>query len=208
MSFLGYPRETAPFLSELSTRSAVFENAFSASTWTAPATASLVTGRYPTDHGIVEGFMAHQARTREVDRLGASTLALDRFPERIPTLAELLRSAGYATYGLASNINIGERGRSAPPVFAHRQERDRHLWAVLDGRWKLIHDGRSPALFDLRNDRAEQRNLAAGEPEITARLSEEIDRFKAGAFQERGARIDVPLDRRTLETLRTLGYVD
>ncbi len=183
LSLLGYPRETAP------------------------ATASLVTGRYPTDHGIVEGFMAHRAHAREreedeVEKLGASTLTLDI----VPTLLDL---AGVEAPPELDGVSLpAESDRSPPPIFAHRQERDRHLWAVLQDRWKLIDDGRSPAPFDLRNDRAEQRNLAADHPEITDRLSTEIDRFKTGALERGGTQIDVPLDQRTLETLRTLGYVD
>ena len=51
----GYPRATAPFLSSLATDGIVFENAWSTSSWTAPATASLFTSLYPQEHGVVHG---------------------------------------------------------------------------------------------------------------------------------------------------------
>ncbi len=59
----GYQHATTPYLAELAARGVVFENAYSASTWTAPATASLFTGLYPNQHGITEGFFVHMART-------------------------------------------------------------------------------------------------------------------------------------------------
>ena len=37
LPFYGYGRETAPFLTELASESVVFRNAYSTSSWTAPA---------------------------------------------------------------------------------------------------------------------------------------------------------------------------
>ena len=39
----GYQKDTSPFISEIASQSIVFNNAFSASSWTAPATASILT---------------------------------------------------------------------------------------------------------------------------------------------------------------------
>ena len=58
----GYEIDTAPYLRELGERSTVFLRAVSSSSWTAPSTASVFTGLYPTEHGIVEGFLAHKVR--------------------------------------------------------------------------------------------------------------------------------------------------
>jgi arylsulfatase A-like enzyme len=107
LGFLGYQRETAPYLASLAASSAVFENAFSASTWTAPATATIMTGHYPTEHGVVENFFAHRERAKQIEMTGGAHIPLNRLPRSLPTLAERMRDAGYATYGLASNINIG-----------------------------------------------------------------------------------------------------
>jgi len=134
----GYERETSPFLAELAARGVVFENAYSASTWTAPSTASLFTGQYPTRHGITEGFFVHRARTaREAqggapagadtdpdeggdaaqaehgdwDRVGDETaiVSLNRIPDSLPTTPELFARGGYATFGVSCNVNITSR---------------------------------------------------------------------------------------------------
>jgi arylsulfatase A-like enzyme len=50
--------------------------------------------------------------------------------------------------------------------------------AVRQGNWKLVRQG-SPAfqLFDLAKDTAEERDLAAQQPEVSARLRSELDRL-------------------------------
>lgn len=47
----GYARPTSPSLDALSGEAIVFENAYSTSSWTLPAHASLFTGKYPASHG-------------------------------------------------------------------------------------------------------------------------------------------------------------
>jgi arylsulfatase A-like enzyme len=104
LGFLGYARETAPFLSELASRSQVFTEAVSTSSWTAPSTASLFTGLHPLRHGVVMGVLAHGVRAGNQ----VEPLALNRLPSKVPTLPELFHDAGYRTYGLAANPNIGD----------------------------------------------------------------------------------------------------
>jgi arylsulfatase A-like enzyme len=107
LGFYGYPSETAPFLSDLARGSLVFFEALSSSSATAPATASLFTALYPTRHGVIEGFFAHRHHVAGAEMRGESVLSLNRMPLDLPTLPELLRGAGYRTFGLATNINIG-----------------------------------------------------------------------------------------------------
>ena len=59
LSIYGADREVAPFLSGMARQGTVFERAWSTSTWTAPATASVLTGCYPDRHGVTRGFLAH-----------------------------------------------------------------------------------------------------------------------------------------------------
>lgn len=106
LPFYGYSRQTAPFLAGLAARGAVFENAFSTSSWTAPAAASLFTGLYPPQHGVVTGLIA----TRRLQKKDP-TVQLNRVPERLVTLGEVMKQAGYRTYGVSNNANIrGELG--------------------------------------------------------------------------------------------------
>jgi arylsulfatase A-like enzyme len=67
----------------------LFEHLVAQSSWTRPATASILTGVYPRRHGAI-------------------TLENAIAPE-VSTLAELLRAAGYRTAGFVSNVNVADR---------------------------------------------------------------------------------------------------
>ncbi len=82
MSLYGYPRKTTPNLDRLAADSLVFTRAVSQSSWTMPATASLLTGLYPPEHGVTDG-----------RPLGFA----------FETLAERLQEAGFTTFGLSAN---------------------------------------------------------------------------------------------------------
>jgi arylsulfatase A-like enzyme len=97
----GFERDTSPFLTRLARRGVVFERAQSVSSWTAPATASLLTSLHPLQHGVTSGLMA----TRRLQRRG-QRVRLNRIPEAAETLAELMARAGHATFGLTLNPNV------------------------------------------------------------------------------------------------------
>ena len=99
LPFHGYEKNTAPFLATLSSQNIMFENAFSTSSWTAPATASILTSLYPFQHGVIMGMAASLENKIE----------LNRIPEEVKTLTEVLKESGYATYCVAENININEK---------------------------------------------------------------------------------------------------
>jgi arylsulfatase A-like enzyme len=102
LGFYGYERETAPFLAELATRSVVFLDAVSTSGWTAPSTASLFTSLHPIRHGVLIGMVVHLQRAQR-----DASVDLNRLPDDVATLPELLRPLGYRTFGIAANPNIG-----------------------------------------------------------------------------------------------------
>jgi arylsulfatase A-like enzyme len=97
----GYPHPTAPFLGRLEQESIVFDRVYSTSSWTSPATASLFTSLYPTQHGVTTGMVA----TRRAQRLDP-TVTLNAIPEEAVTLPEMMQRAGYRTFGVADNWNI------------------------------------------------------------------------------------------------------
>lgn len=103
----GYPKATGPFLDRVIAGGTFFRQSYATSTWTAPSTSSLFTGLYPTRHGVTQGFLAHQKRSAALEDLVGTKLLLNRLPEDVATLPEILRQAGYQTFGVASNINIG-----------------------------------------------------------------------------------------------------
>ena len=61
LSFYGYHKETAPFLASLAAESTVFRRAYSTSSWTVPALASMLTGVYPPVHGANHGVVQKDA---------------------------------------------------------------------------------------------------------------------------------------------------
>jgi len=85
----GNARETSPAIDRLAREGVRFANAWSTTSWTLPAHMSLLTGRYVLSHGVIG------------DR--------DRLPDEIPTLAEHLRRAGYATGGVVAMLFLNAR---------------------------------------------------------------------------------------------------
>jgi arylsulfatase A-like enzyme len=85
MSLYGYRLPTTPRIEEFARKSSVFTNFFSASTFTTPGIASILTGLYPSEHGVyhIPGrFDSRRARM---------------------TLPHLMREAGFATGASIAN---------------------------------------------------------------------------------------------------------
>jgi choline-sulfatase len=97
----GYARDTAPFLTTLAERSVVFDRAYSSSGWTSPATASLFTSLHPFQHGVV----SYIRPVRE------NRFRVSRVPDEPETIAEALKKAGYATFGVSDNPSASDLGR-------------------------------------------------------------------------------------------------
>jgi len=101
LPFHGYERDTAPYLSTLAGQGVVFEQVHSTSSWTAPATASLLTSLHPVQHGVHSGLVAVRALQQS-----DPTITLNRIPADVATVAEILEEGGYSTWGAADNLNI------------------------------------------------------------------------------------------------------
>jgi arylsulfatase A-like enzyme len=83
----GYPRPTTPNLDAFAAEHTQFLLDVSAGVWTLPSMASLLTGLYPSQHGL-----------NRADRsLGGE----------VATLPERLRDAGYRTAGFSANPHVG-----------------------------------------------------------------------------------------------------
>lgn len=108
----GAARPTSPWMANFAKQAAVFDRCWSTSTWTAPACASLFSGLYPPEHGIVEGFMANVRRESRQKEKGVAELApqgslINTFAPDMVLLPQYLREFGYRCFGLATNPNIG-----------------------------------------------------------------------------------------------------
>ncbi len=122
----GYARDTMPFLSQLAAKGVVFEKAWAPSSWTPSSMASIFTGLWVNQHGVLIGYRA----TRKALKEGADQIQLNRIPQALETLPEAMRAAGYRTYGAADNVNIGRpmgfaRGFDRFMMKSHGAVRDR-----------------------------------------------------------------------------------
>ncbi len=84
----GAQRETSPAIDAFAAHAVRFERAYTTAPWTQPAVASMLTGLYPSGHGL-----------KRPGRLSGT----------IPTLAERLGDAGYATAAVVSHTLLKRR---------------------------------------------------------------------------------------------------
>ncbi len=85
----GYVRNTSPHIDRLAQEGIRFEKAYSPTSWTLPAIASLMTSMYPSVHGCIEVNM--------------------RLTEKVVTLAEILKREGFATAGFVSHTLVSQK---------------------------------------------------------------------------------------------------
>ena len=108
----GYARPTSPQLDAFGRSGVVFENTVSQASWTRPATASILTGRYPAEHG-------------------ATTLRNGLRPN-VATLAELLHQQGYDTGAFVTNVNVA-------PQWGFRRGFDLYQYLPEDEHSPTVH---------------------------------------------------------------------
>lgn len=84
VGFGGAERPVSPNIDALAERGLVFPVAYSQSGWTLPSMATMMTGRYPSDTGATD---LHRSMDRS-----------------LPTVASLLRAAGYDTRAFVSHL--------------------------------------------------------------------------------------------------------
>jgi arylsulfatase A-like enzyme len=85
MSLYGYRLPTTPRMEEFARKSSVFNNFFSGSTFTTASIATILTGRYPTEHHVYH-WQGHLSRS-----------------DAAKTLPHLLRASDYSTAASISN---------------------------------------------------------------------------------------------------------
>ncbi|MCK4414205.1 MAG: sulfatase [Candidatus Eisenbacteria sp.] len=86
LSIHGYARETSPWIDAFAGAGILFERAYAQTSWTKPSTASILTGLYPSAHGV--------------------NLMASGVPVSAPLLAETMRGAGYRTGLFTANSFI------------------------------------------------------------------------------------------------------
>ncbi len=98
LSLYGYNRSTSPHMDAIAHQGVVFDMDIAASPWTLGSHASMLTGRYPHEHGV-----DHE-------------VALDG---RYPTLPEVFQRHGYRTGGFSANLFYFARRTGLTRGFLH-----------------------------------------------------------------------------------------
>jgi arylsulfatase A-like enzyme len=94
LSCYGNQTTPTPAIDQLAADGILYEKNYSQSSWTRPSIATILTSLYPSQHGA----------------MGKQSI----LPDRVTTVAEVFRDAGYTTAAFVSNINIA-------PVFNFQQ---------------------------------------------------------------------------------------
>lgn len=132
---------------------------------------------------------------------------------------------GQSLAGLARGQAFQRRGLVMSSRFAHPAaqptgavlENQTNTFALLDAKWKLIYRDRAKdlglnqvELYDRASDRTEKRNVSAQNSREVERRMAEIGKWLDAQKQIRsalGRGANSPLDQKTIEHLRSLGYL-
>ncbi|MCA9581523.1 MAG: sulfatase-like hydrolase/transferase [Myxococcales bacterium] len=101
----GYEAGRTPHLSAFADDAVRFDQAFANASWTRPSFASFLTGRYPSNHGVMS--------------------KASQLPDEVTTLPEALRAEGWATAGVVTNYNVA-------PYFNFQQGFDEYQYLEPD----------------------------------------------------------------------------
>ncbi|WP_255679380.1 sulfatase family protein [Haladaptatus salinisoli] len=132
-----YQRETTPFLKDFGTG---YANAVSAAPWTFPSVPSLLTGKYPHEHGAT---FTDNFRNFDTGNLPG---ALD---DKVYTLSELFAGSGYDTYFSSAIVtaSLPINGRFGQIHVNHNASAERMIndfmnwWKSCDNRFGYLHLG-------------------------------------------------------------------
>jgi len=122
LSAYGYGRPTSPHIDAIAKQGVIFDNAVSTSSWTLPAHQSLLTGRYPHEHG---------------------PLREQPLNPTYPTLAQALDDRGYRTGAFSANTDFFNRRAGFDRGFLHFED---YFYSAADAAYRtywgrlLFHD--------------------------------------------------------------------
>ena len=100
----GYGRPSSPHIDALASQGVVFDQAISQAPWTGASLASLLTGLFPSVHGLD---VAADWASAPVSAQGTVPFRVQKaLTSSLVTLAELLRRGGYTTAGFVSSLDV------------------------------------------------------------------------------------------------------
>jgi arylsulfatase A-like enzyme len=93
-------------------------------------------------------------------------------------------------------------------IYAESPAYGQDSWSLIDGRWKVIAraDG-ATLLFDIESDPGETCDLATEKPERRRQMLNRLRSFRQTLLPV-GQTDTMPIDKKTEDQLRVLGYLD
>jgi arylsulfatase A-like enzyme len=159
LGLYGFRPTTSPNLDATGAQGVVFDQAFSTAPWTAPSHAGLFTGHRSTELSI-----------DWTKRLDGS----------FPTLAEALRTRGYATAGLVANTEYASAETGLSRGFEHYE--DYQLSATQVWRWTGLARFISGLIPALRHERDSEQPDRIGAADINRRFLRWLDAHAGRPF--------------------------
>lgn len=86
-----------PHFRQVLSESIEYENAMSPASWTIPAHASLFSGKYPSEHGMITSYDVEEFLTR-----------ISSFPSKGEVITRKLQDSGYKTRSITANQLVGQ----------------------------------------------------------------------------------------------------
>ncbi len=98
---MGGARSSTPVLDSLAKQGYVFTNAVAVASWTLPSAMSVMTGTYPSLHGVI-----NKELFGETEEEGLVPAALSKTSPGLKSLVQVFKSHGYATGGFAGGAAL------------------------------------------------------------------------------------------------------
>ena len=139
LSVSGYERETTPNIDALAAAGIRFTRAVSQASWTRPSLPTILTGLYPTEHGL-----------HSFDESDEGKVKSPRLADSVTTVAEALKARGYRTALIGEQFQLSPRfGLNQGFDFYKHRASDaanihRNLFRWLDGESAENGDGERP----------------------------------------------------------------
>lgn len=102
-SFMGHPQIRTPNLDRLAAQSLCFTRGYTPSSLCCPSLASIITGRYPHQHGVTSNDPPIPAGMSQAEFQRSSAFrdgreVMNRYMDQVPTLPRLLAQRGYESF--------------------------------------------------------------------------------------------------------------
>ncbi len=172
LGLYGATSGASPHLDHLASSSVVFDRAYSVASWTKPSVPSLLTGLYPSKHGVFD----------------SSSHGVDVLADGIPTLAEGLHSAGYRTAAFVENSHLDRRYSRLDRGFDEYLDGAGEAWHIVHRFLSWLDDGASERPFFAYLHFLDVHWPYTPEIEIPGRELSNADRAKAIEWQVDGKR--------------------